>query len=156
MAHNEIVIAAPPEAVFRVLDDARCYGVWVVGSSEIRSADPGWPGPGTVFDHTVGAGPLKLADHTEVLAADPPRFLQLLAHARPLPPARVTFRLVPEGAGATRVHMDEEIEPRLLRLLLWPLSTPAVRLRNAESLRRLKRLAEGTTAWPTGTLAPRR
>jgi hypothetical protein len=150
VAHNEILVDASPDAVFRVLADARCYGVWVVGSSEIRRADPEWPAPGSAFDHTVGTGPLKLADHTECLAAHRPHFIQLLAHARPFPSARVTLRLRPEGE-ATRVEMHEDIEPVVPRILLWPLAQPAIYLRNAESLRRLKGLAEGTTPWPTGT-----
>jgi uncharacterized protein YndB with AHSA1/START domain len=154
VARNQNLIDAPPDAVFDVLRDARCYGTWVVGSSEIRAADPGWPAPGTAFDHTVGTWPLRIADHTEVLAADPPRFLELLAHARPFPPARVSLQLDPD-AGGTRVTMVEDIEPRLLRLALWPVAQPSVRLRNAESLRRLKRLAEGRARRPTGSLPPR-
>jgi uncharacterized protein YndB with AHSA1/START domain len=155
MARNEIEIAAPPEAVWDVLADARCYGVWVVGSSEVRAADADWPAPGTAFDHRVGVGPLTLADHTEVLAAQRPSWLQLLAHARPLPPARVSIDLTPED-GRTRVVMHEDIEPLLLRVPLWPVSEPAIRLRNLEALRRLKGLAEGTIPWPSGPLEPRR
>jgi len=36
-----------------------------------------------------------------------------------------------------------------------PLVDPMIRLRNAESLRRLKRLAEGTEPMPDGILPPR-
>jgi hypothetical protein len=147
VARNQIVVHAPPEEVFRVLEDPRCYGAWVVGSSDIRAADPDWPAPGTAFDHTVGTWPLKLADSTEVLAADPPRFLQLLAHAKPLPPARVTLRLepVPERAG-TRVVMEEDIAPALVRYAVWLPTQLAIRL---------KALAEGTMPWPGGALPPR-
>jgi uncharacterized protein YndB with AHSA1/START domain len=154
VARNEITIAAPPEAVWDVLADARCFGVWVVGSSTIRAADPDWPAPGTAFDHRVGLGPLALADRTEVLAAQPPSWLQLLAHARPLPPARVSLELHPED-GVTRVVLREDVEPLLLRIPLWPVSEPAIRLRNVESLRRLKGLAEGTIPWPSDPLPPR-
>jgi uncharacterized protein YndB with AHSA1/START domain len=153
VAHNTIFVHASPEAVFRVLSDARCYGIWVVGSSDIRRADTDWPAARSAFDHTVGTGPLKLADHTEVVAADPPRFLQLLAHARPLPSALVTLRLTPRGSG-THVDMHEDLAAKLPRILLWPLTQPSIYLRNAESLRRLKGLAEGTIAWPTGTPEP--
>jgi hypothetical protein len=155
VARNETLIDASPDAVFDVLRDARCYGSWVVGSSEIRAADPDWPAPGTAFDHTVGMGPLRIADHTEVLAAEEPVFLQLLAHARPFPPARVTLRLAAEPGG-TRVTMVEDIEPPLVRLALWPVAEPSIRLRNAESLRRLKRLAERRMPWPSGALPARR
>jgi hypothetical protein len=152
VARNEILVGASPEDTFRVLADPRCYGVWVVGSSEIRRADPDWPAAGTVFHHTVGVAPLRIADHTEAVAADPPRSIELLAHARPLPPARIRLVLQPEGRG-TRVVMHEDVEPTLLRLLLWPVTQIAVTLRNAQSLRRLKGLAEGTIPWPAGNVA---
>ena len=98
MAHNEILVAASVEDTFRVLADPRCYGIWVVGSSEIRRADPDWPAAGTAFHHTVGVRPLRMPRITpEVLAADPPVSIELLAHARPLPPARVRLVLRPEG-----------------------------------------------------------
>ena len=154
MARNEISIAAPPAAVWAVLADPRTYGVWVVGSSTIRAADPDWPAPATAFDHRVGLGPLGLADHTEVVAAEPESWLQLRAHARPLPPAIVSLDLRAENGG-TRVVMREDVDPLALRIALWPVTAPTVRLRNAESLRRLKGLAEGSVPWPTGTLPPR-
>src|SRR3954451_21888989 len=54
---------APPDEVFAVLADARSYGEWVVGSKDVRAADPGFPAPGSRFPHSVGLGPL-LALHT--------------------------------------------------------------------------------------------
>ena len=54
MARNDIHVEAPPERVFEVLSDPESYGHWVVGSREIRGADPGFPGLGTKFDHSVG------------------------------------------------------------------------------------------------------
>jgi hypothetical protein len=154
VARNEIHVQAAPEAVWEVLADARCYGIWVVGSSTIRAADRDWPAPGAAFDHTVGMGPLRLADRTESLSAEPPVELRLLAHARPLPPAHVTLRLVPEGDG-TRVIMIEDVAPVLLRLALWPAAQPATWMRNAESLRRLKAIAEGRVPRPAEPLPPR-
>jgi polyketide cyclase/dehydrase/lipid transport protein len=154
VARNEIHISATPDAVYDVLADARCYGVWILGSSTIRAADPEWPAPGTAFDHTVGQWPLRLADHTECVEEESRVRLRLRAHARPLPPADIELRLVPESDG-TRVIMVEDIAPRLLRLALWPTTQPAVWLRNTESLRRLKALAEGRIPRPTEPLPPR-
>src|SRR4051812_19034662 len=77
VARNEIVIAAPPERVFETLADGRSYGHWVVGSSEIESVDSNWPAVGSRFHHKVGWGPLKVADHTEVIRSEPPRMLEL-------------------------------------------------------------------------------
>jgi len=142
MARNETIINAERQAVWDVLSDGRNYGYWVVGSSEIRSVDPGWPAPGTTFDHKVGWGPLKVADHTRVEEAREPARLKLRAKARPLGTAMVTMELHPHGRG-TRVVMVEDAADRLTALVFNPLTHLLVRGRNVESLRRLKELAEG-------------
>jgi uncharacterized protein YndB with AHSA1/START domain len=130
-----------PAAVWDALADARAYGDWVVGSSAIRDSDEHWPAPGTSFHHSVGSGPLVIRDRSTVVNARPPVMLELIAHARPLPSARVTMHLQPEGDG-TRVTMIEDPDNRLLTILIGPLGHALMRLRNAESLRRLKALAE--------------
>lgn len=142
MASNEIMVSATPEAVFAVLADGRSYGHWVVGSSEIRDVDPGFPAIGTAFHHKVGIGPLKVADHTRVEACDRPHRLKLRAKARPLGTAVVTLELTPAPQG-TRVVMTEDAGDRLTSLVFHPLTHLLVRGRNVESLRRLKALAEG-------------
>ena len=154
MTVNEIEIDAPPEAVFDVLADPRAYARWVVGSRAIRSADPEWPAPGAVFDHAQGIGPLILKDSTCVLESTRPAVLRLRVQARPVSIAHVTLRLEPQGEG-TRVEMREA--PADLRSLLTmnPFTAPLMRLRNGESLRRLKRLAEGEEPMPAGELPPR-
>ena len=154
MARNETYIDASPRDVFDVLADARTYAEWVVGSHEIRAADRGWPAPGTVFDHTVGRPPVRIKDETAVVAATPPVMLELRARARPLPAARVTLHLQPERDG-TRVTMIEDPASRLLALLAVPLGHWSIHLRNRESLRRLKAIAEGRAARPAGELAER-
>lgn len=155
MAHNEIDVDAPPEAVFAVLADPRSFARWVVGSRAVRRADRHWPARGSAFDHRVGIGPLTLADHTEVLDVEPPRRLRLLVKARPLTRANVLLRIAPRGDAGSRVSMDEG--PADLRTVLFmnPLSDPLLRLRNAESLKRLKALAEGRESIPDGELPPR-
>jgi uncharacterized protein YndB with AHSA1/START domain len=152
MARNEIFISAPPREVFELLADPRTYGHWVVGSREIHAADAHWPEPGAVFQHTVGKGPFAISDHTTVIAARAPVMLQLRARARPLPSARVTMLLQPEGPG-TRVTMIEAPPNRLLSLLSGPIGHALLRVRNRESLLRLKELAEGTAERPRGRLA---
>jgi uncharacterized protein YndB with AHSA1/START domain len=154
MARNEIRIDVLPEAVFGVLSDPRSFARWVVGSRTIRRADPSWPAPGAAFDHAVGIGPLALKDSSEVLASEPPRLLRLLVMVRPLSKAHVTLRLSPDGGG-TRVEMTEVAADTRSRLLFNPLTDPLVRLRNAESLRRLKALAERAEPIPGGPLPPR-
>ena len=123
-----------------MLADPSSYGHWVVGSKRIRDADASWPTPGSRFHHTVGVGPIAVDDHTESLAADPPRRLVLRAKARPLGLAKVEIELEP-APGGTCVTLRENptgVQKPLayfppLQLLAW--------LRNAESLARIERLA---------------
>lgn len=132
MAHNEIHVDAPPEAVFAVLADPRSFARWVVGSRKIRSADPEWPATGTTFDHAVGVGPFTLADSTTVQQREPPRLLKMLVRARPLTQAVVTLQLR-RAAEGTLVVMDEHPADLRSRILFNPLVQPLVRVRNAES-----------------------
>jgi uncharacterized protein YndB with AHSA1/START domain len=147
MATNHIQIAVSPDEVFAALANAANYGDWVVGSDTVRDADPEWPKVGSRFHHRVGVGPLKLNDHTEVLEVDPPHRLVMHARARPLGTAEVAMRLA-ERDGGTLVTMTETAGDRLSRLMLNRLTDPLIRLRNAESLRRLKRIAETGVAKP--------
>ena len=139
MARTEIVIDAPPQRVFAVLSDPGAYGEWVVGTRAIHGADPEWPAPGSALRHSVGAGPLVLSDRTYVVDSEPPVMLELRAQARPLPSAKVTLWLQPEGDG-TRVTMIESPSRRALSALLGPLGHLALSLRNREALRRLRDL----------------
>ena len=143
MARNETVVQASPDEVFAVLADGWAYVDWVVGCQKIRAVDEGFPAVGTAFHHRVGlVGPLTVADNTEVLVAEPGRKIVLQARARPMGTARVTLELEPFGQG-TRVTIDETAGDMLTRLTsLNPLVDPLVKLRNVESLRRLKVLAE--------------
>jgi uncharacterized protein YndB with AHSA1/START domain len=140
MATNERFMPVPPEAVWDALADAGGYGYWVVGSSEIRDADPNWPQPGSRFHHTVGVGPLKISDHTESLEARRPSLLRIRAKARPLGTAKVTLAMTPQDGG-TRVRMTENPDGLTSWLTLNPLLQLLTRGRNAESLMRLEELA---------------
>ncbi len=142
MARNQHFIPASPERVFAVLSDPSSYADWVVGSDIIRDADPGWPAVGTRFHHRVGWGPLKVNDHTEVIASDPPRRLELHAKARPLGTASVVMELEPRDGG-TLVTMTEDAGDRFTALVFFGLTHLLVRGRNVESLRRLEALSVG-------------
>jgi uncharacterized protein YndB with AHSA1/START domain len=141
MAINNTQIAATPDQVFAVLANPENYGDWVVGSKTIRDADPSWPKVGSRFHHRVGVGPLTINDHTEVLEVQAPHLLVMHAKARPLGTAKVSLQLS-ERDGGTHVTMIETAGDRLSRLGLNRLTDPLIRLRNSESLRRLKRIAE--------------
>ena len=140
MATIERFMPVPPEAVWDALADAGGYGYWVVGSREIRDADPHWPAPGSRFHHTVGVGPLKVSDHTESLEARRPGFLRIRAKARPLGTAKVTLTMTPQNGG-TRVRMTENPDGLTSWLTLNPLMQLLTKGRNAESLTRLEELA---------------
>lgn len=131
---------ASPEDVWAILAHPPHYGYWVVGSSEIESWDVDWPAPGTRFDHKVGYKPFRISDHTEVVEADEPYRLVLRAKARPLGIARVVLELEPHPEG-TKVTMVEDPEGIYWLVMPPPMHIP-MRLRNAESLRRLRELAE--------------
>ena len=141
MATVHMKFDVKPDRVWAVLADPASYADWVVGSDSIRKADPHWPQPGARFHHRVGSGPLKVRDHTEVLESDPPHRLVLRARARPLGTARVEVVVVRDGEGS-RVSLVETAADPLTRLVLNPLTDPLLDRRNAEMLRRLKRLAE--------------
>ena len=66
MARNAPVIDVLPQRVFAVLADGCGDGQWVVGSSEVSDVDEGFPEAGTRFRHSVGFGPLKIADRTRI------------------------------------------------------------------------------------------
>jgi len=132
----------PPQAVWDALADPGGYGYWVVGSSEIRDADPHWPEPGARFHHTVGIRPLRTSDHTESLEAEEPTRLLLRARARPLlGSAQIELTMTPEDGG-TRVRMVEHPVGLSLPLAFSPLLQLVTRFRNTESLARLEELAE--------------
>jgi hypothetical protein len=77
-----------------------------------------------------------------VLDVNRPYLLELRAKARPFGTANVKLLLTPRRTGVTHVTMIETAGDALSRLLFNPLTAPLVRLRNVESLRRLKRMAE--------------
>jgi hypothetical protein len=144
VARNETFIAASPDRVYEVLSDPESYGHWVVGSREIRSAHSDWPATGTSFEHASGPPLLGAEDETSVTDTLVPVMLELHAQVRPYPGARVTLYLQPEGDG-TRVIMIEDPASPVLNLLIGPLGHALIKLRNVESLRRLKELAECPT-----------
>ena len=140
MATNERFMPVPPEAVWDALADPEGYGYWVVGSKEIRDADPLWPAAGSRFHHTIGVGPFSLDDHTESLESEPPARLKLRAKGRPLGTATVVMEMVRQDDG-TLVRMTENPDGLSAILSLSPLVHVLTKVRNAESLMRLEELA---------------
>jgi uncharacterized protein YndB with AHSA1/START domain len=136
MSYNCVRFEASADDVFAVLTDAGRYPQWLVGAKRIRQVEPGWPAPGSRFHHRVGAGPFVVDDHTEVLAIDRPRHLQLSVRAGPFVRAVVDFELIADG-DETIVCMQEEPAERILGNLVRPALDPLTHVRNQRSLRRL-------------------
>jgi uncharacterized protein YndB with AHSA1/START domain len=142
MSRTTLTIDAPPARVFDVLSDPASYGAWVVGSKEIRDADPDFPARRSRFHHTVGFGPISVSDHTVVEEVERPRRIKLRAKARPLGTAHVTLDLKHKGRSRTEVTMIEEPADPLSALVFFhPLTLLLVRGRNDEALRRLAELS---------------
>jgi uncharacterized protein YndB with AHSA1/START domain len=137
VSRNERIIHFPPSAVYEVLADPSAFASWVVGTKEIRRADPSWPAGGSHFDHEVGAGAATLHDNTKSLAAEPNRRLLLSVRYRPFGVAEVEIELEPVGEGATRVVLRETATAGPTARLPKPISDAAFAIRNAVSLRRL-------------------
>ena len=140
MAVNETMIDAPPQAVWDVLADPPSYEEWVVGNTGIRDYDRGWPTPGTEFHHKIGLGPLNVKDKTVSLEATSPHRLVMNVRVLPFGHGIVDFELEGSGSG-TLVRMGERPAGGPMKLF-WPALHPLIKVRNAETLRRLKDLAE--------------
>ena len=141
MATARTFMNAAPEDVFNLLSDAGGYVRWVVGCQQVRQSDRAWPEPGSSFEHRLGFGPLRLQDITTVVESSPPRRLVLRARAWPLGEAIIEFRIRPKRDG-TEVEMRQKAAAGPIAALDNPLQDFVTSLRDRESLRRLRRLAE--------------
>jgi uncharacterized protein YndB with AHSA1/START domain len=141
VSENECVIEAKPEDVFAVLTDGWSYAAWVVGASRIRDVDPPWPEPGGTIHHSVGAWPVLIDDTTTCLEYEPPQRLLLRVRVWPAGHGEVEFR-VSETAEGSRIVMTEQATSGPISLLPKAAADLILHPRNAETLRRLKLLAE--------------
>jgi hypothetical protein len=141
MSKVAITINAKPDTVYAVLADPASYALWVVGNKRIRGYDRAWPAPGSEFHHEVGFGFLTVKDKTVALESDPGRRLVMLVRALPFLRARVSYSLESDGSG-TRITMKEVPMGRPWEKLWNPMLDALTSLRNAETLRRLRLLAE--------------
>ena len=144
MARNDILIDAPPAAVYETLIDAGAYAQWVVGARDVKKTDRSWPKPGSRFHHRVGVGPVTLADTTKLLETEPDRKVVLEVRARPLGRAHVRLDLRARSRGRrTKVIMTEHTTSGIWSLIPNPVENTLIHVRNAASLRRLRRVVTG-------------
>lgn len=142
-SRNETVIKAKPERVWAILADGHTYPDWVVGAAEARKVDPDYPAPGATLHHTQGIPKIGVRDTSTVLEAEKPNHMLLEVRARPFVVSKVRFELEPAGAD-THLTMYEWGESGIAPKLLGPLFERLLKLRNAETLRRLRNQAEKT------------
>lgn len=142
MAITTDTASCPPEAVFAVLADGWLYPSWVVGASRIRDVEPAWPAEGAKIHHSFGVWPVLIDDSTSVLEYDPPRRMVLKARGWPLGSARVVLEVEPSADGC-RITIDEDAMEGPGTLVPKPARDVLIHVRNTETLRRLRYLAEG-------------
>ncbi|GAA1431885.1 SRPBCC family protein [Microlunatus lacustris] len=145
MATTTDTASCSPEAVFAVLADGWLYPGWVVGASRIRDVDQAWPAEGAKIHHSFGIWPALINDSTSVLEYEPPRRLVLKARGWPLGSARVVIEVEPTPAGC-RITIDEDAVEGPGQLVPSAVRQPLIHVRNVETLRRLRFLAEGRPA----------
>jgi carbon monoxide dehydrogenase subunit G len=148
MSRNATLIDAPPDAVFRVLADARRYPQWVLGASRIRTIDGDWPEPGARFGHKIGIWPFRISDETKVVDREGERRLTLRAEIGAFGAATVDLVLEPVGVGRTEVSLVERPVTGPISWVHNPLQDVAFWVRNWISLQMLKRIAEGNAGAP--------
>lgn len=140
---NSVIVTASPERVFDVLDDAEAYPQWVVGARRVRGVDRRWPRVGSRFHHALGAPGVELKDSSKVLRRDPPHLLELEVRFRPAGVGRVKMRVKKLRRGRSRITMTERLTGGPLSRVPRLFTAPAIGVRNAWSLRRLRRIVEG-------------
>jgi hypothetical protein len=138
MSSVEIEIQATADRVYAEFCDGWSYVGWVVGATHIRDVDAEWPAVGSKIHHKVGSWPVELADYTEVLRSEPDRRLTLRARGWPAGEATVDLTLRETSPGHTLVRMDEVPSAGPGRWLDSPVLRAMIKLRNTETLRRLR------------------
>jgi hypothetical protein len=145
MTVTEQTFEASADALFAAVINPLTYPQWLVGTKKIREVSPRWPEPSSFFKHTVGFGPLAIADSTTARDIDAPHMFELLVRARPILAALVRFDVVPKGHGSV-LRMTET--PVGIFKLVAPLTQPLIRARNERSLQRLRSLIDETARSP--------
>jgi uncharacterized protein YndB with AHSA1/START domain len=141
MSRNSISIAAPPDAVFDVLEDAYAYPRWVVGARRIRRVDASWPAVGSKFHHALGTAAGELHDSSKVLERDRPGRIVLEVRFRPTGVATVEIAVVAEDTGS-RVTIEESPKCGPVARLPRFVTDPLLAARNVLSLQRLRHEVE--------------
>jgi hypothetical protein len=140
-------MACTPEELFAVLADPWVYPTWVVGASRLRAADSTYPTAGARLHHSIGVWPLVLNDETRVELWEPPSRVILEAKTRPFGTERVVIEAQRRGSGCI-VRMEEHPASGIVTRIPDAIANALLRVRNAETLRRLEWVARGRSVRP--------
>jgi uncharacterized protein YndB with AHSA1/START domain len=133
-------VAAPPGAVFQLWTDLDRMQEWVGGVTNVTDVTGPVGRAGTRY--TVWFG--RMASRTEVLEADPPRFLRTRFRSRLLG-GETTATFEPEGDG-TRIVQEFRTEGLIAAIAGWIFSRGSYRGSFQGELNEFARLAETETA----------
>ncbi|WP_405557547.1 SRPBCC family protein [Streptomyces sp. NBC_01171] len=149
MAIRYQLIRRPPAAVWKILKRPSSYADWVVGTHESAPREGRWPELGSSLTYTIKVGPKQFEGWTVVRRYEPPRYLELEAHA-PFGTARIAID-VREWGDESLVIVDEHPLRGLGGKLHNVALDAVIQLRHRDMLARLARVVEGETPRkPTG------
>jgi len=133
-------VAAPPDVVFELWTDLDRMQEWVGGVTNVTDVTGPVGRVGTRY--TVWFG--RMASRTEVLEADPPRFLRTRFRSRLLG-GETTATFEPEGDG-TRIVQEFRTEGLVAAIAGWIFSRGSYRGSFQGELNDFARLAEAEAA----------
>ena len=133
-------VAAPPDVVFELWTDLDRMQEWVGGVTNVTDVTGPVGRAGTRY--TVWFG--RMASRTEVLEADPPRFLRTRFRSRLLG-GETTATFEPEGDG-TRIVQEFRTEGLVAAIAGWIFSRGSYRGSFQGELNDFARLAEAEAA----------
>lgn len=160
MAGATVIVRTRPEQLQQALIDPRWFSDWAVGIRHVLGADADWPQPGARLEHTVGIGPLRRRDHTEVVRHDATGWT-FDCPAWPASRVRVDLTITPSSHWM-RVTMRRRPRSGPAAWAPRALIDPVLRARDDRALRRLRATVQrlrdeagGPAARPTGARGPR-
>ena len=142
---SEIEIAAPPEAVWKVLMSPQRLGDWVTTHVALGDGAPRELSDGSSFVQTLSVGGPKFEVTWTVVEADRPRRVEWEGDGPAGSSARVVYDLESSGNGATTFRYENEFDlpgGPLGRLAGRTVGAATAKREAERSLENLKRLIE--------------
>jgi hypothetical protein len=142
----DVVVAAPPEAVWAAVTDWERQSDWMLGTT-VRATEQGGIGVGGGIEAFTGVGRLGFLDTMVITDWEPPR-LCVVEHTGRVVRGVGIFEVVPLPGGRSRFVWAEELDLPLgaLGRAGWPLVKPAFAAGVRASLRALGRAVEAEQA----------